>query len=54
MRVTFDLDDKLDHKLMREAKKDGHENRSAIIRKAIGFFLSSMSSNSKKRQETNS
>lgn len=51
MRVTIDYPDEIDLELMQEAKKDGHENRSAIIRKAINFFLDSLSSKSKQNAE---
>lgn len=47
MRITIDYPDEIDSKLLQIAKKDGHENRSAIIRKAINFFLESLSNKSK-------
>jgi metal-responsive CopG/Arc/MetJ family transcriptional regulator len=53
MRITIDYPDEIDQELMQEAKKDGHENRSAIIRKAINFFLDSLSSKSKQKESDN-
>lgn len=39
--TTVSYDDKLDLQIMAHTKKDGHNSRSAIIRKAINFFLES-------------
>ena len=46
-RITLDIEDRIDQKLLVEARKDGHENRSAIVRKAISFFLHHVSNKSK-------
>ena len=38
-KITLDYPDIWDKEIMRAAEKDGHSNRSAIIRKAIALFL---------------
>lgn len=38
-KITLDYPDIWDKALMEAAEKDGHTNRSAIIRKAIALFL---------------
>ena len=40
-KLTIDYPASWDKALMEAAKKDGHSSRSAIIRKAIAFFLES-------------
>ena len=40
MKVSLDYPDSLDAEIMKEARADGHENRSAVIRKALSFYLS--------------
>lgn len=40
MRVTIEYPDEYDKDLIEQAHKDGHNNRSAVIRKAICFYLS--------------
>ena len=39
MKVSLEIPEEIDKKIINEAKKDGHENRSAIIRKALAFYF---------------
>lgn len=39
MIVSFEVDSELDAEIMKAAEADGHKNRSAVIRKAISFYL---------------
>lgn len=39
MRITFECPDEWQEPLEKEARKDGHENISAVCRKGISFFL---------------
>lgn len=39
MKISLDYPDALDSEIMRQAHADGHNNRAAVIRKAITFYL---------------
>ena len=43
MKISLDLPELIAAELLLKAKEDGHNNRSAVIRKAITFYLSSKS-----------
>ena len=43
MKVSLDLPDVIATEILKDAQTDGHNNRSAVIRKAITFYLSSKS-----------
>ena len=40
MRITIEYPDEYDKEIIKQAHQDGHNNRSAVIRKAICFYLS--------------
>ena len=39
MKITVDVDEQLGKKIDLEAKKDGHTNRNAVIRKVLNLFF---------------
>ena len=43
MTVNITYDEEMDKKVLEAAKEDGHNSRSALIRKAIAFYLSQKS-----------
>ncbi len=43
MKISLDLPDLIATEILKDAHADGHNNRSAVIRKAITFYLSSKS-----------
>ena len=43
MKISLDLPELIAAELLIKAKEDGHNNRSAVIRKAITFYLSQKS-----------
>jgi Arc/MetJ-type ribon-helix-helix transcriptional regulator len=43
MKVSLEIPEEIDKMIMTEAKKDGHESRSAVIRKAIAFYFATKS-----------
>ncbi len=43
MKFNLEIPDEWAEKLDQAAKIDGHSNRSAVIRKAVGIFLSEKS-----------
>ena len=43
MKISLDIPDLIAAELLQKANEDGHNNRSAVIRKAITFYLSQKS-----------
>ncbi len=43
MKISLDLPDVVAMEILKDAQTDGHNNRSAVIRKAITFYLSQKS-----------
>lgn len=43
MKISLDLPDVIAMEILKDAQTDGHNNRSAVIRKAITFYLSQKS-----------
>lgn len=43
MKISLDLPDVIISEILKEAKADGHHNKSAVIRKAVTFYLSAKS-----------
>ena len=39
MKITVELSDEMGEKIDLEAKKDGHSNRNAVIRKVLNLFF---------------
>ena len=39
MKITVELSDEMGEKIDQEARKDGHTNRNAVIRKALNYFF---------------
>lgn len=39
MKITLALSDEIGEKIDLEAKKDGHTNRNAVIRKVLNLFF---------------
>lgn len=39
MKITVELPDEMKEKIDQEARKDGHTNRNAVIRKALNYFF---------------
>ena len=39
MKITVEISDEMTEKIDLEAKKDGHTNRNAVIRKALNSFF---------------
>lgn len=39
MKITLELSDEMGELIDLEAKKDGHTNRNAVIRKALNLFF---------------
>jgi metal-responsive CopG/Arc/MetJ family transcriptional regulator len=39
MKITVELPDEMGEKIDLEARKDGHTNRNAVIRKALNSFF---------------
>ena len=50
-KITFECDPELDADILIAAKVDGHNNKSAVIRKAVLFYLASLSSNNQPNNE---
>lgn len=44
MRITFDCPDEWKNELEKQARKDGHDNISAVCRKGLSSFLFGSSS----------
>ncbi len=40
MKISLDLPDVIVAEIQKEAQADGHNNKSAVIRKAVTFYLS--------------
>lgn len=43
MTISFECSAELDKQIMAAAAADGHNNRSAVIRKALAYFLANKS-----------
>lgn len=43
MKISLDLPDVIVAEIQKDAQADGHNNKSAVIRKAITFYLSAKS-----------
>lgn len=39
MKITVEIDEAMGRKIDLEARKDGHSNRNAVIRKALNLFF---------------
>lgn len=39
MKITVEIDEAMGEKIDLEARKDGHSNRNAVIRKALNLFF---------------
>ncbi len=50
MKITLEIPEAVSGELLREAMLDGHHNRSAVVRKAISFYLSRKSQKVNRKQ----
>ena len=39
MKILLEYPDEFDEEILKVAREDGHNNRSAVLRKALGDFL---------------
>lgn len=51
MKISLDIPEVIAAELLLKAKEDGHNNRSAVIRKAITFYLSQKSHKVTRKKE---
>lgn len=53
MKITVNVQDDLVFKIDREAQKDGHSNRNAVIRKVLQLFFDQSVNFSQTKVKTN-
>ncbi len=51
MKISLDLPDVIVAEIQKDAQADGHNNKSAVIRKAVTFYLSSRKKSHRKQEK---